>query len=216
MSLDISLQAVLLAAVASPLRRCLSWYRTDAPVPISIDDRHVHAMQDRGLLRYQAPARRGGVHLMVATLAGVEEAEALWELLGDERRELLRRIGDAGELVRRERRSRVEEQCAALGRGDLPTERLVEWVAPRRTAPALGYPTEICLDGALQDLVVRGLVVLLAGGTRAVLTGAGRWCADRAPSSDSDASGDQDATGVATEPETAPATPQRLSNWVSR
>ena len=37
-------------------------------------------------------------------------------------------------------------------------------------------PSVICDGVVMAQLVSRGLVVLLGGGTRALLTGAGRWC----------------------------------------
>jgi hypothetical protein len=55
----------------------------------------------------------------------------------------------------------------------------------------------------MTDLADGGLVVLLNGGTRALLTGAGRWCGQEAPESDSKPGADQGAPGGGPGDETA-------------
>lgn len=222
---------VLLAAAASPLRRygLGPWWRTDRPAPIGEQPDAAYRWQ-------QLPA--GSVEALVGaellsvicrcstdsaslTAEGLDEAETLRSVLGRDKRRLLRQIGDAGELVRRER------------------DVVVEWARPER-APSVARPRcwddkllHVCYDRELRDLVDRGLVILLAGGTRAVLTGAGKWCAEEAavaldevdritslriarPDSDSEAGEGQGATEGGPGGETASEGPPGPSTGVLR
>ncbi len=182
MSLSAAERKVLLAAAAGPLRRpsreALWWCRTDTPVaqPLSADEGSaMRRLIGRGLLTSTGPVAGHWRELCRITPAGLEEAETLRSVLGRDRRRLLRQIGEADELVRRERETTEQEYCAILADGGEPTDRLVEWLQPDRS----GFgPVEVCYDSELQQLAERGLVVLLNGGTRAQLTGAGRWCSE--------------------------------------
>ena len=68
---------------------------------------------------------------------------------------------------------------------------------------SLSVPEQTVLLAAIQDLASRGLVAQLAGGSRAVLTGAGRWCAAKGPDGDSKPVAGQDGAGVASGGEAA-------------
>jgi hypothetical protein len=192
---------VLLAAAASPLRRygLGPWWRTDRPAPIGeqpdaayrwqqLPAGSVEALVGAGLLNVTCRCSTDSASL---TAEGLEEAETLRSVLGRDKRRLLRQIGDAGELVRRER------------------DVVVEWARPER-APSVARPRcwddrllHACYDHELRDLVDRGLVILLAGGTRAVLTGAGKWCTAKALGSHGDAPGTVETTQDTPDGETA-------------
>lgn len=189
MSLTADERRVLLAAAASPLERISGqWYRTDPPVALGAasDGEHrwaraetavVESLIRRGLL--ELAARTWLSDAAVLTEAGDDETETLRSVLGRAKRRLLRQIDEAGELVRRERPATDEEYCEIIGCGGSPAEQIVEWVAPIADGPWARdrQPRAVCGVAELHDLRCRGLVILLAGGSRAVLTGAGRWCA---------------------------------------
>jgi hypothetical protein len=216
---------VLLAAAASPLVLLpAGWCRTDLPEslpPQPVDADACWELMDLELLEWQPRAHRMRHKQAWLTDAGLDEAETLRSVLGRDKRRLLRQIGDAGELVRRER------------------DVVVEWAKPER-APSVARPRcwddrllHMCYDRELRDLVDRGLVILLAGGTRAVLTGAGKWCAEEAavaldevdritslriarPDSDSEAGEGQGATEGGPGGETASEGPPGPSTGVLR
>lgn len=174
---------VLLAAAASPLRRIDDrWYRTDVTPERcwqTVKTSVIRQLVDRGLLTL--PNKIPGEHAcwlwsIEPTDAGLEEAETLRDVLGPETRRLLRRIDKAGELVRRQRPATEAEYSTDLLYGYPAGDTVVDWVPPCRTAPRVQPLRAVCYDSAIRDLESRGLVVLLAGGTRAVVTGAGRWC----------------------------------------
>lgn len=185
MSLSAAERRVLLAAAASWLRRpsreALWWCRTDTPTPQGLshpEQLAVRRLIDRGLLEHPSRSLRARI-----TAGGLDEAETLRSVLGRRNREILAAIDAAGELVRREREATAVEQLAIIAGGGVPTEMLVEWCRPVRRSSVARDPCNprvvdngICSGFELQGFVDRGLVVLLNGGTRALLTGAGRWC----------------------------------------
>lgn len=89
--------------------------------------------------------------------------------------DVLEAVGEAGEVVRREREAMMHEFAA-----DPERETIVEWVRPLR-AGGLGGKfvgggrPAVCSDGELQRLLAYGLAA--SDGRRAELMGAGRWCA---------------------------------------
>jgi hypothetical protein len=94
---------------------------------------------------------------------------------------LLRRIADAGELVRRERPLTAEEAYELRRQGYEAGEAVIEWVAPLRGAADIYQrPVVVATNKVVVGLEQLGLVVLLAGGTRAQLTPAGAAGAARA------------------------------------
>lgn len=200
---------VLLAAVAVPLQRYSEqWHRLDLPAPAPVKNETVNTLERRGLLTLvELPLVEA-----YPTADGLTEARRI-------RRQLpgigvLRALGEADELVRWERRTTQAEAAAILMAAGLPADRVVEWVRPTRGRADEGRC--VCSGVELETLRQLGLVVLLAGDTRAQLTGAGRWCADIGPESDSNGSGPGEATGGAQGAETAPEGRQRPSKEVLR
>jgi hypothetical protein len=211
MALSMTERCVLLAAAASPLEWYSGeWYRVD--LPAGRQRVRVGALLQRELLRRSGPAT------LALTDDGLEVAETFRDALDPERRQILRVLDSAGELVRRERRISELEAVAVWAEGAEPSETVVEWLRPVVDGPWTHgrEPARICSGTDLDYLRELGLVVLLAGGTRAQLTGAGRWCAAEGPSSDSKPGVDQGAPGGGPEPETASEGCCGPGNGVSR
>lgn len=208
-------KGVLLAAAASPLLAANGrWHRADLPARRPLNSSELQA--------FRRLRRRGSLYwsdrLSEAwpTDAGLGEARRI-------RRQLpglgvLRALGDAGELVRRERETTQAEAAAILATDGVPADRVVEWVRPLTGAEwsREREPVAVCSGVEMDAFRQLGLVVLLAGDTRAQLTGAGRWCAGLGPESDSNGSGAGEATGGGQRPETASGVPQRPSKEVLR
>jgi hypothetical protein len=154
---------LLVAAAASPLEeRSDGWYRSDAPLGVRVVSRDVGELLKHGYL--DEAGDPGGRLSATPTEDGLAEAEAARAMLG-ELLPVLRRIGEAGELVRRER------------------ERDVEWLRPRRRPPDPHdwQLSHVCYHSTMEQLEACGLVVLVDHGRRALLTGAGSWCAAEEP-----------------------------------
>jgi hypothetical protein len=151
---------VLLAAAAAQLRLSAGrWVRQDLPggALAPVDQGAVQKLLRLGLLEEDWG---GTTMIAVITEEGVAQAEDWRRVLAPRLVLILRRLVEAGELVRQ---------------GD-------EWWQPEHCLPerlpcgAVKVRQAACYDYQLAELANRGLAVAIDG--RALATGAGEWCAE--------------------------------------